>query len=175
MDGKAVDKQSSEHEKPGESYTESSAAQADPQGHKVMPDPGETELMETEVPGTVEKDSAGHEVASVRCSAEITPDPNEVMEACTSEQKKDQRPETSIGTHENDSDQVHRFGSAELSPKRDEEMEMKVTEQNEDQRSDTEKRDVEKDTASPLFGGGGSLALLSTQYRDESSDDLSER
>ncbi|XP_053364242.1 H/ACA ribonucleoprotein complex non-core subunit NAF1 [Clarias gariepinus] len=65
-------------------------------------------------------------------------------------------------------------GTAELTQKQDEEMETCVLEQNPDQGSDADKRTVEKDIVSPLLGGGGSLALLGRQYRDESSDDLSD-
>lgn len=176
MGDEGIDKLSSEHEKAGESHAESSMAQAELQGHEVEPDPGETVLitqMETSVSGTVEEDSVGREVVSEMCTAEITPTLNEAMEGCMSEQGSDQHPETSIGILEKSSmghEVVPKPGTAERTPNRNEE-----TEQNGDQCSDAEKRTVEKDTVSPLLGGGGSLALLSMQYREEGSDDLSER
>ncbi|KAB5542008.1 hypothetical protein PHYPO_G00086480 [Pangasianodon hypophthalmus] len=178
----AVDKLSTEHEKPGECRAESATAPAELQGHEVGPDAGVTGLITqveagVSVSGTVEKDSVGHEVVSEMCTAEIIPNLNEAMETCVSEQDRDQHPDTSSGTVEKDSpghEVVPESGPAELTPKRHEEMEMSVSEQNGDQHPATEKTTVEGDTVSPLLGGGGSLALLSMQYREESSDELSE-
>ncbi|XP_017349749.1 H/ACA ribonucleoprotein complex non-core subunit NAF1 isoform X2 [Ictalurus punctatus] len=164
-----VDEKAPEGEKAGEL-----------QDHEVVPDPGVTGLitqMETSVSGTVEKDSLGHEVVSEIRTAEITPNPNEAMETCMSEQDRDQHPETSVGTVEEDCtghEVVPASGTAEITPKPNKEMETSVCEPNGDQHSDAEKRTVEKDTVSPLLGGGGSLALLSTLYLDESADELSE-
>lgn len=175
MDDEAIDKPLPEREKPDESHAQSSTAQ----GHEVVPDPGVTGLItQMETTGTVEKDSVGHEVGSETRTAEITPNLNEVMETCMSEQDRDQHPESSIRTVEK-GDVVPESGTAEISLNQNEEMETSVSEQNGDQCADTEKRTGEKDTdtVKPVFGGGGggSLALLSIQYRDESSDELSER
>lgn len=183
MDDEAVGKLTPGHEKPGESHTPSPTAQAEHQGHEVVPDPGGTGpimQMDTDacVSGTVEKASVGHEVGPEMCTAEITPNLNEVMETYMSNQDRDQHPETSTGTPEKDSaghETVPDSRAAEIIPKQNEEMETSVSEQTRDQHSDTEKRTFEADTVSPLLGGGGSLALLSMQYRDGSSDDLSER
>ncbi|KAF5897200.1 coiled-coil domain-containing protein, partial [Clarias magur] len=65
-------------------------------------------------------------------------------------------------------------GTAEITLKQDEDMETCVPEKNPDQCLEADKRTVEKDIVSPLLGGGGSLALLGRQYRNESSDDLSD-
>ncbi|KAF7693892.1 H/ACA ribonucleoprotein complex non-core subunit NAF1 [Silurus meridionalis] len=139
-------------------------------GHEVVPDPGVPGLitqMETGVSvlGNVKKDTVGQEIVS-----EITPNLNEAMETCVSGQDGDQHPETSRSV-ESDStvlDVVLESGRAETTSKRKEEIETSVFEGNRDQKT------VENVMGSPLLGGGGSLALLGMQYRDESSDELSE-
>ncbi|KAK3517698.1 hypothetical protein QTP70_015684 [Hemibagrus guttatus] len=177
VDDEAPEKLSPEHEKAGESHTESSTAQAELQGHEVVPDPGVTEkIMQMEtgvsVSLTVEMDSVGHGVVSETSTAEITPKLNEAMETCMSEQDRDQHPVEKYSTDREVLPAT--LGPAEVAPNGKEEMESSVCEQNGDQHSDTEKRTVAKDIVSPLLGGGGSLALLGVQYRDESSDDLTD-
>lgn len=180
MDNKGTGKLLPEHEKPGESHTESSTAQDELQGHEVVPDPGVTETvmqMETgvSVSGTVEMDSVGHGVGSEMSTAEIIPNLNEAMETCMSEQDRDQYPVEKDSTGREVLPVTS--GPAEVTHHAEgkEEMESSVCEQNGDQHSDSEKRTVEKDIVSPLLGGGGSLALLGMQYRDGSSDDVSDR
>lgn len=161
-----LEKLSPEHEKAGESHTQSSTAQAELQRCEVVPD------LETGVCGTMEMDSVVHGAVFETCAAKSTPSPSEAMEMCVSEQDGDQHPVEKDSTGR---EVIPDSRTAEITPKAKEEMESSVCEQNGDQHSDAEKNAVEKDVLSPLLGGGGSLALLSAQYRDESSDDLSER
>lgn len=162
-------------EETSESHTQSCTDQL--QGSEVLIADGQMETG-VSVSGNVAEAFADHEVVSELCTAEITPNLNEVMEMCVSEQDRDQHPETPIGTREKESTGhkvVPDSGTAEITPKRSEQMDTSVSEQIGDQLIDAEKKTVQKDTVSPLIGGGGSLALLSMQYRDESSDDLSDR
>ncbi|XP_060746004.1 H/ACA ribonucleoprotein complex non-core subunit NAF1 [Tachysurus vachellii] len=171
-----LEKLSPEDEKAGESHTQSSTTQAELQRREVVPDLGEKGMitqMETGVSvcGTVEMDSVGHGAVFETCTAKSTPSPSGAMETCVSEQDGDQHPVEKDSTGR---EVVPESRTAEITPKAKEEMESSVCEQNGDQHSDAEKNTVEKDVVSPLLVGGGSLALLSAQYRDESSDDLSE-
>lgn len=136
--------------------------------------------METgvSVSGTVAEAAVDHKLVSDLCTAETFPNLNEVMDMCVSEQDRDQHPETSVGTREKEStghNVVPESGTGAITPKQSEQMDTSMFEMNGDRLVDAEKKTVEKDTVSPLLGGGGSLALLSMQYRDESSDDLSDR
>lgn len=177
VNNEALEKLSPKDEKLGELCTEGSTAQAKLQRHEVLPDPGVTGMitqMETGVsePGTVEVDSVGHKVVSESGTADISPQLNEVMETCISEQDRDPHPVEKDSTSHK---VIPDWETTEIIPKGNEEMETSVSEQNGDQHSDPEKMTVAKNVVSPLLGGGGSLALLSAQYRDDSSGDFSER
>ncbi|TSK13316.1 H/ACA ribonucleoprotein complex non-core subunit NAF1 [Bagarius yarrelli] len=172
-DNEAPKALSSEHEKTDESQADSSTTQANLQEHEVMPEPGVTGIirpMETGVStsATVETDSMSHKFVSE--TAMVTPNPGEAMETGKPEQDSDQRHEEKDCT---DRKVVPESGKTEITPNENESMELSVCERNA-AHTDTEKGNEEKDIASPLLGGGGSLALLSKLYRDESLDDLSD-